>query len=136
MFIKSLNTPRIIILFGDILIAAGSLVLAYLLRFNFVLPEDITDQIILNLELLVFIRICCMVLFKSYMGSVRHTAVVDIVKMSMVAFAGTTLFGLANVVFYQMGGVFLVPFSVLIMDLCLNILALTSSRIVVKYVWG
>ena len=77
-----------------------------------------------------------MVLFKSFMGSVRHTAVVDIVKMSMVAFAGTTVFGLANVFFYQSGGVLLVPFSVLIMDLCLNILALTSSRIVVKYIWG
>ncbi|MFM7080081.1 MAG: polysaccharide biosynthesis protein, partial [Bacteroidota bacterium] len=76
------------------------------------------------------------VLFKSYMGSVRHTAVADIVKMSMVAFAGTSIFGLANVLFYQSGGAFLVPFSVLIMDLCLNILALTSSRIVVKYVWG
>ncbi len=136
MFVSSLNTPRIIILFGDILIAVGSLILAYLLRFNFVLPAGITDQIVLNLELLVFIRVCCMVLFKSYMGSVRHTAVVDIVKMSMVAFAGTTLFGLSNVVFYQMGGDFLVPFSVLIMDLCLNILALSSMRIVVKYVWG
>jgi len=133
---QSLNTPRIIILFGDILIAVGSLLLAYLLRFNFVLPEGITNQIILNLELLIFIRVCCMVLFKSFMGSVRHTAVVDIVKMSMVAFAGTTVFGLANVFFYQSGGVLLVPFSVLIMDLCLNILALTSSRIVVKYIWG
>ncbi|MGR6086919.1 MAG: polysaccharide biosynthesis protein [Arcticibacter sp.] len=136
MFTKSLNTPRIIILFGDIIIAAGSLVLAYLLRFNFVLPEGITDQIILNLELLIFIRVCCMVLFKSYMGSVRHTAVADIVKMSMVAFAGTSVFGLANVLFYRSGGAFLVPFSVLIMDLCLNILALTSSRILVKYIWG
>jgi FlaA1/EpsC-like NDP-sugar epimerase len=136
VFTKSLNTPRIIILFGDILIAAGSLLLAYLLRFNFVLPEGITDQIVLNLELLIFIRICCMVLFKSYMGSVRHTAVADIVKMSMVAFAGSSIFGLTNVIFYQSGGILLVPFSVLIMDLCLNIVALTSTRVVVKYIWG
>lgn len=136
MLFNYLNTPRILILLGDLVIAAISLVLAYLLRFNFVLPFDITDQIVLNLELVVFLRLACMVAFKSFTGSVRHTAVADIVKMSLVSFAGSSIFGLTNVLFYQFGSLFLVPFSVLIMDLCLNVLLLSSSRIAVKYIWG
>jgi FlaA1/EpsC-like NDP-sugar epimerase len=136
MLIKYLNTPRILILLGDVVIAAASLVLAYLLRFNFAIPADVTDQIILNLELVIFIRLVCMVGFQSFAGSVRHTAVADIVKMSLVSFAGTSIFGLTNVLFYQFGTTFLVPFSVLIMDLCLNVLLLSSTRIAIKYIWG
>jgi len=136
MLVNYLNTPRILILLGDVVIAAASLVLAYLLRFNFAIPADVTDQIILNLELIIFIRLVCMVGFQSFAGSVRHTAVADIVKMSLVSFAGTSIFGLTNVLFYQIGTTFLVPFSVLIMDLCLNVLLLSSTRIAIKYIWG
>ena len=127
------NMPRWLIFTVDISIVVFSIVLAYMLRFNFDVPASeikLWPQVFL---LIVGIRALSFITAKTYAGIIRYTSTEDAIRIFLVILSGSMLFALANVVsFYFINEQFIVPFSVIIIEFLAVILAMVTFRIVVK----
>ncbi|MBU2649569.1 MAG: hypothetical protein KKA81_01430, partial [Bacteroidetes bacterium] len=62
------NTPRSIILLIDLVIVASSVILAYLLRFNFAIPEVEKAPLPWVLMFIVLVRLLSFLISKTYTG--------------------------------------------------------------------
>src|ERR1700747_3758558 len=101
MFIFSRNLPRWIILLIDIGICFFSLVLAYLLRFNFAsIPpsEIITFKIVF--PFILGNRLISFFISRTYAGVVRYTSSKDAGRIFIVNFTVTVFFILSNLAKY------------------------------------
>lgn len=124
--------PRWGIFLIDIVICISSILMAYLLRFNFDIPEDKVNDLWIVVPMLMGIRSGIYVLLKTYAGIIHHTSTEDAVKIFSSVAIGSILVAFSNVPSYFISGKFLVPFSVLIIDFIMTIFLMTSFRIMVK----
>ena len=77
MFLSEKNTPRWIIFLIDIFICLFSIYLAYLLRFNFSIPENEISGFKIAFVLIPSVRILSFYFFKTYAGIIRYTSTKD-----------------------------------------------------------
>lgn len=133
MFFFRQNTPRWLILAIDLFICTSSVVLAYMLRFNFNIPEsEMTDLPWVTL-FIVLVRLSGFVLFKTYAGIVRYTSTGDTLKILFTIAAGSMIFMLTNLITWQwVDGRFFIPFSIIIIDLITTVFSMTMFRLLVK----
>ena len=133
MFRTIKNTPRIVILIIDMFIVVASVVLAYLLRFNFSIPEVEMDVFPKVLAYIVLVRMISFLIGRTYVGIIRYTSTEDVIRIFLVIFAGSLVFVLTNLItFYGINGLFFIPFSIIIIDFITTVLIMTAFRIVVK----
>lgn len=131
IFVKSI--PTWIILLIDILIVGFSVILAYLVRFNFSIPELEIIDLPIVLSIIIFIRLISFLIFGTYSGLVRFTSSQDIMKIFLVLGAGSLGFVSINIItYYLVGGKFILPFSIIIIELISTIFAMTFFRIIVR----
>jgi FlaA1/EpsC-like NDP-sugar epimerase len=83
---------RLWILGNDIACTTVSLFLAFLLRFNFSIPDVYFSIIIKSLPLLVFFRAFSFLLFGLYGGVLRYASVDDLLRIIKAVTLGTLLF--------------------------------------------
>ena len=111
------NTPRIVILIIDLFIVIGSVVLAYLLRFNFSIPEVEMDPFPMILAYIVGVRLLTFIIGRTYVGIIKYTSTEDVIRIFLVVLIGSLVFVLTNIVtFYVINGLFFIPFSIIIID--------------------
>ncbi|MCX5803001.1 MAG: nucleoside-diphosphate sugar epimerase/dehydratase, partial [Proteobacteria bacterium] len=72
---------RIIVIFSDVVLVTLSYWLAYLLRFNFSIPEIFYNKFVESLPVLVLIRIVCFYLFRLYSGVWRYASINDLLRI-------------------------------------------------------
>ena len=133
MFRTIKNIPRVVILIIDMFIVIASVVLAYMLRFNFSIPEVELDQFPKVLGYIVLIRFLSFLIGRTYVGIIKYTSTEDVVRIFLVVFSGSLIFVLTNLVtYYVINGLFFIPFSIIIIDFISTVLILTAFRMVVK----
>ena len=127
------NTPRWLIFLIDACIIIFSVSLAYLLRFNFSIPENEMQDFPKVLLIILFVRIIGFVISKTYACIVRHTNSQDVMRIFLVIFSGSLFFVLIDIVtFYFINGINFIPYSIIIIDFITSSLILTLFRIIVK----
>lgn len=133
------NTPRWIIFAADIVIVLFSLILAYLIRFDFIYFPLQEEWPVLRISLPVFLLIRAIGFYigKTYSGIVRYTSTQDTKRIFVVVSIGTVIIFLLSLVrqkFYD--GFFLFPLSVIIIEWIFTIFFMVTSRIAVKLVYA
>ena len=131
-------TPRWIVLMIDVFICVASTIIAYLLRFNFEIPEnENVGELTLIVQLIVGVRFVSFLIAGTYAGIVRYTGLHD-AKRIFVTITGGTLFIVAtNLVVYYTGlrQAFIVPMSIVIIEFLTTLFFMISLRFLVKSVF-
>jgi FlaA1/EpsC-like NDP-sugar epimerase len=131
------HIPRWMVLLIDICISLISIVVAYLLRFNFRIPENYFnkenfDSLYFVIPIVLSVRLISFLISKSYTGIIRYAGTKDAGRIFVVLLSGSIIFGLINLVFYSYYGRFLLPLSVIGIDFLAAMFMMTSLRLFVK----
>ncbi len=127
------NTPRWLIFLIDVCIIIFSVSLAYLLRFNFSIPENEMQAFPKVLLFVLVVRIIGFFIAKTYAGIVRHTNSQDVVMIFLMILCGSVIFVLTDIItFYFINKINFIPYSIIIIDFITSSFVLTSFRVIVK----
>lgn len=130
------TTPRWIVFVIDLAISLISITAAYLLRFNFNLEEIHLNAAKVIIPLFVLLRALTFLYGGTYAGIVRYTSSKDAERIFVVVSIGSAVFTLFNLLSYvAWDGVFIVPFSILIIEYIAVVFLMTSSRIIFKAIY-
>jgi len=129
------NTPRWIIFLIDITICVFSVFLSYLLRFNFSIPtHELTSMFYYVLPIILIVRTITFIISRLYAGIVRFTSTKDAERIFLVIFIGSTIFTAINAItYYFLNNIFIIPFSIIILDLVISVFVMTYSRFLVNF---
>src|ERR1035438_4565365 len=108
------NTPRWIVFVIDIIICFISIIAAYLLRFNFHIPQNVINGFYVVIPFVLAVRAISFTLGKTYASIVRYTGSKDAQRIAVVIIIGSVFFGLFNLVLYQFKQYYLIPYSIVI----------------------
>ncbi len=132
-FLFQRNMPRWVIFFIDIGICLFSLVLAYLVRFNFSIPRIEIDAFPLVFPLVLLVRALSFYLTKTYQGIVKYTSSKDAQRIFIVVSVGSIFYVLVNGLFYYfINRKFPIPFSIIIIDYMATTFLMISLRVTFK----
>ncbi len=130
------NIPRWIIFFIDLLICFFSIVIAFLVRFNFAMPHPsvmTTDDIAFVFYVILSVRAVSFLISKIYKGIIKHTSSKDSQRIFVTITSGSVLFVLVNLVFYYgIDGRFPLPFSIIIIDYMSTLFLMITLRVLFK----
>ena len=132
MLLFEKNTPRWIIFFIDLAICFASLILAYLLRFNFSIPDTDITTFSIVFPFAILVRAAGFYFFKTYAGIIRYTSSKDAQRIFIAIGVGSAFFGIINIPHYYIRGTFLIPYSIVIIDFLSTVFIMTFSRLLVK----
>lgn len=136
MYRKYFNLPRWLIFLIDIVICVFSLVLAYLLRFNFSIPEKDLNMLPNAVVLVLVVRALSFLIAKTYAGIIKYTSTDDALRIVFVTLIGSFILVLVNIVtFYFIGQYNFIPYSIIIIDFITITFALIAFRLLVKVVY-
>ena len=137
MIFRGKNTPRWIIFFIDLLIVFTSSVIAYLVRFNFDIPQVEIDTFSIVFPILIIVRSISFVIAKTYAGIIRYTSSKDTERIFITLTSGSLIFVLINSSTYFLGNnLFIIPFSIIIVEFLLTTFIMVASRIFVKILYS
>jgi len=132
------HTPRWVIFLIDLGICLFSLVLAYLVRFDFLsLPYKEELPILLSaLPFYIGIRALTFVIAKSYAGIIRHTSTQDAKRIFLTITAGSLVFLLLSPIRkLYIDGFYFLPLTIILVDYLACVFFLISSRIALKLIY-
>ncbi len=126
------NIPRWLIFCIDSLMVIYSVILAYLLRFDFHIPPSELSRFHIVFLIVVSVRLLSFVLGKTYAGIIQHSSTEDSVRMLVIIFLGSMTMGLINLISYFTKGFYLLPFSIILIESITVVFSLITFRILVK----
>jgi FlaA1/EpsC-like NDP-sugar epimerase len=129
------NTPRWIIFIADVIICIISILLAYLLRFNFQIPSIEVTLLSISVGSVVVVRVISFFISQTYKGIIRFSNHKDSQRIFIALFCGTVFIALANQVAFKINEKYLVPYSILIIDFFISVLLMAGFRVVVKMLY-
>ncbi len=133
MFFFRKNTPTWLIFIIDSTICLFSVIIAYLLRFNFSIPPSDMADLPIVIALIMIFRILSFIISGSYTGIIRYTSTEDAMRIFLVLISGSIVFVLTNIfTYYVYNKIFIIPFSIIIIDFLVTTLVMISFRMVVK----
>lgn len=135
MLILKGNTPRWIIFLIDVFICIFSIVLSYLLRFNFTMPEGSFHDIKYVTSYVLLIRIISFFIGKTYSGIIRYTSSKDAQRIFTVISIGSIFLCITNLGTFYYDAFYFIPFSVIIIDYMATVFIMIATRTVVKVVY-
>lgn len=110
--------------------------MAYLLRFNFNIPSLEYELMLPVIPVVVISRTILFLIFKTYNGIIRYTSTQDSKRIFITLITGSILFTLTNVVrFLFIDDLYFIPFSVIIIEFLISLVALIGGRIAVKLLY-
>ncbi len=133
--ITRISIPRWLILCIDLGLVFFSLSLAYLLRFNFSIPENEFALFNVAFPLVLGFRGAAFLVSKTYKGVIRYTSSEDILRITAVLGIGTILLMLMNAASYYYQKIFLIPFGILILEFLCTSFFMIIPRLLVKLVY-
>src|SRR4051812_35091831 len=101
MILFTKRIPRWIIFFIDLFICIFSIVLAYLVRFNFSIPQVEIDSFNIVFPYILAARALSFYISKTYQGIVKYTGSKDAQRIFLVITSGSLFFVLTNVFTYN-----------------------------------
>jgi FlaA1/EpsC-like NDP-sugar epimerase len=129
-------TPRWIVFLIDLFICAISISAAFLLRFNFDLPEMYYERLGFIIPFVLFFRSITFLIFKTYAGIIRYSGAKDTERIFIVAITGSLTFIIINVInYFFINGTFIIPFSIVVIDFLLTVFLMASFRLATKIIY-
>lgn len=131
-------TPRWIVLIIDVFISTASIVIAYLLRFNFEIPENENiGELTHIVELVVGVRFVSFLIAGTYAGIVRYTGLRDAQRIFITITSGSLFIVATNLISYYSGlkQAFIVPMSIVAIEFLTTLFFMISLRFLVKSVF-
>src|SRR6056297_3021774 len=126
-------TPRWIVFLIDLIICLVSISLAYLLRFNFSIPQPFYQSLNFIIPFVLFVRSVSFLVFRSYAGIIRYSGAKDTERIFLVGLSGSFSFTIINVIsYFFISGRFVIPFSIVIIDFVTTVFLLSTFRLVTK----
>ena len=116
-------------LLADSFVITLSLLGAYLLRFDFLIPKEFISNAYYFLVVLLFSKLSVNVVFNIYSGLWRYTSVSDLLNIIKASSAGTVLSAALTLLVL---GFFAIPRSIFIIDYLLTTIGFISSRAIVR----
>jgi FlaA1/EpsC-like NDP-sugar epimerase len=135
-------TPVWLIFLVDISLCVCSLFAAYLLRFNFSIPDKEVADFSYVFPLVLALKLFAFVVFQPYRGILRFTSTSDVQRVLLAILAANALLICLNPISLILGGFHAVPFSIILIDALVSSFFLISFRLGVQYVleerlhWG
>jgi FlaA1/EpsC-like NDP-sugar epimerase len=125
-----------LVLLMDIFLVAASYIVSTAIRFNFDLTYLDPSLFKYHLIWVVFIKTVFFLLYRTYVGIIRHTSVEDAkIIFKAILFSTLVLFGiglfLENIKFSSLQ----IPNSILLIDFFISLFALISSRFLIKTIF-
>jgi FlaA1/EpsC-like NDP-sugar epimerase len=130
------NTPRWVVFAFDTGIVLFSLLLAYSLRFNFRIPAAEIESWRVVIPTVLGVRMISFFAFRTFAGIVRYTSTRDAVRVAAALAAGSALFTALNFLNYYRTGVYLLPFSIVVLEYIISAFLMTGGRIAVKILYS
>ena len=129
-------TPRWIVFLIDLFICAASISSAFLLRFNFVIPEEYFKALTFIIPFVLFFRSITFLIFKTYAGIIRYSGAKDTERIFLVAISGSLVFIVMNVInYFLINETYIIPFTVIAIDFLLTVFLMSSFRLATKIVY-
>lgn len=119
----------------DLAIAFFSLLLAYQLRFNFRVPDVEISSFRHIFPAVLSVRVMGFLISGTYRVQLRFTATNDVFRLLVTTLVGTALLALINPIYQIFNTVFLVPFSILIIEFLVSIFFLVCFRLLIKIIF-
>ena len=113
----------------DAFVIALSLIGAYLLRFDFLIPAEFISNAYYFLIVLLFSKLSVNVVFNVYSGLWRYTSVPDLLNIIKASSAGTVLSAALTLMVL---GFFAIPRSIFFIDYILSTIGFISARAAVR----
>jgi FlaA1/EpsC-like NDP-sugar epimerase len=135
MFLSNKNTPRWLVFILDLFICLFSIVLAYLLRFNFAIPAIEIGNMKLVIPYVLAIRGLSFYISKIYAGIIRYTSSKDAQRIFVVNSITSIIIGSLNFATFFLFKIYFVPFSIVIIDVITTIFLMTSLRLLIKILY-
>ena len=122
-----------LVFFLDIILVAFSWYFAYLLRFNFSIPDDTFYTLQHTIPLVVVIKLLSFFLFDLYQGMWRYTSLTDLVKILKAGSIASLVIILMILYIHGLSGF---SRSIFIIDWFLTLIFISGSRVAVRlYFW-
>ncbi len=129
-------TPRWIVFLIDLFICAISISSAFLLRFNFAIPENYYNSLSFIIPYVLFVRSITFLIFKTYAGIIRYSGAKDTERIFLVAITGSLAFIAMNAInFFFVNGTYIIPFTIIVIDFLLTVFLMASFRLATKIVY-
>jgi len=129
-------TPRWIVFLIDLIICTVSISTAFLLRFNFAIPEQYFNSLVFIIPFVLFIRSVTFIIFRSYAGIIRYSGAKDTERIFVVAITGSLIFVIINIInYFFVNNTFILPFSIIIIDFLATIFLMASFRLSTKIIY-
>lgn len=125
---------RWVVFIKDLLLVGFSILSAYLLRFNFLLPEHIHEVLFSHLLLVTGLSAVAFIITKSYAGIIRHTSLQDVLNItkSIILVSGAlVVLNLADH-FFHLHWFHVLPYSVLLIFTALSLVFLIFTRLAIR----
>lgn len=116
----------------DVCVAFFSLLLAYQLRFNFRVPEVEISTFRYVFPVVLGVRLLGFLVSGTYRVQLRFTATDDVFRLLVTIFVGTVVLALVNPVYQVFNTIYLVPYSILIIEFLVSIFFLVCVRLLIK----
>ncbi len=138
MKLPSGNTPRWIIFCIDLSLVLLSYMVAYLIRFDFNIPENEVTLGKTFIPIFILGRVLFFYLFRSYSGIIRYTSTQDTQRIFFSLASATALLTAVNISWklFTSSHLFLVPNSILAIEFLLSLVALVLFRFSVKQLYA
>lgn len=130
------SAPRWIIFLLDVFLSVFAIIFAFLLRYNFQIPDAQDSTMLLSIMLVTSVRGVSFIVTKLYAGIIRYTTFRDTERIFMVLLIGSLIIFVLNLFSKGMVGTsYLLPISVIVVDFVLVTLLLTATRILAKGIY-
>lgn len=130
------HAPRVLVFVIDLLITVFSIIVAFVMRFDFSLPTGMWKTFVpAFVYMLLPLRVLAFLVFKTYRGVVRYTTVGDAMRILLATFT-SSLAVFVLVLFLPVDGSYILPRSVVVIEFVVVTLAMIASRIAVKSLYG
>lgn len=132
--IKNLSIiPRWVIFLLDMFVSSFCFLFAYLIKNEFDFRIFNQPQLAQNLFILLAFNVALFSLFKVYAGIIRFTGLQDTLRIFFVVFFANAGYFLLNFFLIEWYSIRLIPASILVINMLLSFVALSSYRVVIKY---
>lgn len=129
-------TPVWIIFVADLFLCTLAIWSAYMLRFNFRIPEVEIETFPRVFLAILFIRALSFLFSRTYKGIIYYTSSKDAERIFLTISAGALLLMLVNPIYAYFTGVYVVPYSIIILDAILSIFFMSTMRMLAKLLYS
>ena len=128
-------TPRWVIISMDVFLSLLSVILSFLLRYNFRTEAIINELFIRGIVITVLLYLVSFIITKSYKEVIRHTTFRSVLKIFFAVLTANIGIIVINILFVNKNDLVMVPYSVLCINCFISFCMLGGSRIMIKQVF-